>query len=64
MKDDNYLLTLQEFCKYLGIKETKAREILKRPTSTFTVRIGNRLYANKKLLDEYLDKCAKYQIKM
>lgn len=59
---DSPLLTLKEFCEYLQIKETKAREILKRPNSTFTVRIGNRLYANKKLLDEYLDRCARYQI--
>ena len=61
---DSPLLTLKEFCEYLHIKETKGREILKRPNSTFTVRIGNRLYANKKLLDDYLDRCAKYQIKI
>ena len=59
---DKALINLKEVCEYLGIKETKAREILKRSDSSFTVRIGNRLYANKKLLDEYLDKCAKYQI--
>lgn len=59
---DKALMNLKEVCGYLGIKETKAREILKRSDSPFTVRIGNRLYANKKLLDEYLDKCAKYQI--
>ena len=56
------LLNIDEFCEYLGIGKTKAREILKRPDSPFAVHIGNRLYANKKLLDEYLDKCAKYQI--
>ena len=41
---------------------TKTREILKRPESRFTVRVGNRLYVNKELFDEYLVKCAKYQI--
>ena len=40
----------------------KTREILKRPESRFTVRVGNRLYVNKELFDEYLVKCAKYQI--
>lgn len=58
------LLNIDEFCAYLGIGKTKAREILKRPDSSFTIRIGNRLYANKNLLDEYLAKCAKYQIKI
>ena len=56
------LLNIDEFCEYIGIGKTKSREVLKRSDSPFTVRIGNRLYANKKLLDEYLDKCAKYQI--
>ena len=61
---DKALLNLNEFGEYLGIGKTKAREILKRPDSPFTVRIGNRLYANKKALEEYLDRCAKYQISM
>lgn len=59
---DKALLNLKEVCEYLGLGETKTREILKRPDSPFTVRIGNRLYANKQLLDEHLTKCAKYQI--
>lgn len=56
------LMSLKEVCEYTGWGETKVRELLKRPTSTFTVRYGNRLYVNKKLFDEYLDRCAKYQI--
>lgn len=35
--------------------KTKARELLNNPKNRFTVRIGNRLYANKKLLDEWLE---------
>lgn len=58
------LLSLKELCEYTGWGETKVREILKRPDSTFTVRLGNRLYANKQLFDEYLTKCAKYQIRI
>lgn len=55
-------MSLKEVCEYTGLGETKVREILKRPTSTFTVRCGNRLYVNKKLFDEYIDRCAKYNI--
>lgn len=58
------LLNLEETARYLNISNTKAREILKRKNSTFTVRIGNRLYANKKLLDDFLNRAAKYQIEI
>lgn len=56
------LLNLDEFCHYINCGKTKGREILKRKDSSFTVKVGNRLYANKKLLDDHLEKCAKYQI--
>lgn len=59
---DKALLSLNEVCEYTGWGKTKAREILKRESSKFTVRLGNRLYVNKKLFDEYLERCAKYQI--
>lgn len=57
---DKALLNVKEFCAYLGIGKTKAREILNNPANKFTVRIGNRLYANKKKLDEWLEnQCTK-----
>lgn len=59
---DKILMSLKEVCEYTGWGETKVREILKRDTSTFTVRLGNRLYVNKKLFEDYLNKCAKYHI--
>jgi len=40
--------------KYLGIGDTKARELLRNPYNGFTVRIGNRLYAHKAKLDMWL----------
>lgn len=58
------LMTVKEVCEYTGWGETKVREILKRPNSSFTIRMGNRLYVDKKLFDDYLKKCAKYQIKI
>ena len=50
------LLNLEEFCTYLGIGKTKARELLKDHSSTFTFKIGNRYYANNKKLDQWLDR--------
>ncbi len=51
---DKALLNLKEFCQYLGIGETKARELLTKTDNNFTIRIGNRLYANKIQLDKWL----------
>ena len=48
---DKALLNVKELQAYLGLGDTKVRQILNNPQSTFTIRIGNRLYANKKLLD-------------
>lgn len=59
---EKVLLSIKEVCEYTGWGMTKTREILKRSESGFTVRVGNRLYVNKELFDEYLVKCAKYQI--
>lgn len=59
---EKVLLSIKEVCEYTGWGMTKTREILKRSESRFTVRVGNRLYVNKELFDEYLVKCAKYQI--
>lgn len=51
---DKALLNVKELREYLGLGDTKIRELLNSPDSTFTVRIGNRLYANKRLLDSWL----------
>ena len=56
------LLSLKEVCDYTGWGKTRAREILRRENNSFTVRMGNRLYVNKKLFDEYLEKCARNRI--
>ncbi len=52
---DKGLLTVKEMCEYMSIGDHKARELLHRPYNPFTVRIGNRLYANKRLLDKWID---------
>lgn len=49
------LLNIKEVCIYLGIGQTKARELV-RGHNGFGVQIGNRWYANKKKLDIWLEK--------
>ena len=49
------LLNVREFCDYLGIGQTKARELL-RGCNGFGVQIGNRWYANKSKLDAWLER--------
>ena len=55
MDNKKKLLNIKEFCTYLGIGETKARELL-RGHNGFGIRIGNRWYADKDKLDKWLDK--------
>ena len=59
MKEDalenKKLLNVKEFCAYLEIGQTKARELLTKKNNPYTVRIDGRLYANKTLLDEWID---------
>lgn len=56
------LLNIQELCDYTGLGKTKIREILKRPSNSFTVKIGNRTYVDKEKFDAFLEQCMKYNI--
>lgn len=49
------LITLKEMSSYLSICESEARALLKSEHCTYSVRLGNRLYANKTLLDAWID---------
>lgn len=53
-EEDKALLNVKEMCSYLGIGQTKARELLSNPANNFTIRIGNRLHAHKGRLDKWL----------
>lgn len=58
---DKALLNISEFCAYLGIGETKARELLKTPRNGFSMQIGAKWYAHKDRLDQWLlNQCDKY----
>ena len=52
--DEKILLNIKEVCAYLGIGQTKARELV-RGRYGFGLQIGNRWYANKKKLDVWID---------
>ena len=49
------LLTLKELCLYLGIGETKARELV-RGHNGIGNQIGNRWYVDKMQLDKWIEK--------
>ncbi len=48
------LLDIGEVCEYLGIGQTKARELI-RGKNGFGIRIGNRWYADKDELDKWIE---------
>lgn len=61
-EDEKILLSIKDVMQITGLGEKKVRQILKNPKSTFTIRNGNRLYAHKKLFEDYMEKCAKFQL--
>lgn len=52
---EKQLLSIKEICDYLGIGQTKARELV-RGRYGFGIQIGNRWYASKRKLDSWLEK--------
>lgn len=53
--DKKALLNVKEMMLYTSWGENTVRSELNHPRCPYVVRKGNRLYANKKLLDKYLD---------
>ena len=49
------LLSVKEFCKYMSIGQTKARELLSAPNCPYRIRIGGKIFANKTVLDKWID---------
>lgn len=49
------LLTVADMMQYTSWGETTVRAELNHPRCPYVVRKGNRLYANRKLLDKYLE---------
>ena len=46
-------LSIKEFCQYMGLGETKARQLIKEGHG-FALRIGNRWYIDKEKLDAWI----------
>ena len=63
-RDGMSLLSVDEFCQYVGIGKTKAREMLANPCCKYAVRIGSRVFVHKELFDEEVKKSAKFQLTM
>lgn len=64
MEYEKTLMTVDEFCNYVVIGKTKARELISNPNCKYVVRIGRRVFIHKELFDEELKKNAKFQLKM
>ena len=60
--DNKILLSIKDIMEMTGLGEKKVRQMLKNPTSNFTIRNGNRLYAHKELFKDYMEKCAKFHL--
>lgn len=54
MEHERALLNVAETAAYLNLGLTKTREIMAQNKNVFVVRIGNRNYAHKTLLDKWL----------
>ncbi len=54
MNYEKRLLNLTEFCTYMNIGKTKARELLKE-NHGFSIKIGNKWLVDKHKLDKWID---------
>ena len=62
MELEKTLLSVEEFCTYMGIGKTKAREMISKPGCKYVVHIGRKVFIHKELFDEELKKSAKFQL--
>lgn len=53
MDNEKILLNVEETAEYLNLGKTKTRQLMKENEKIFVVRIGNRNYAHKMLLDKW-----------
>lgn len=56
--NEKALLNIKEMMLYTGWGENTVRAELNHPACRYVVRKGNRMYANRKMLDKYLDSIA------
>lgn len=51
------LLSIKQFCRYMDIGQTTARKLLSAPNCPYRLRIGGKIFANKTVLDKWIDSC-------
>lgn len=49
------LLSVNQFCKYINVGQTTARKLLSDPSCPYRLRIGGKIFANKTVLDKWID---------
>ena len=54
MEENKMLLTVEETEAYLNLGTTKTRALMKQYDKQFVIKIGNRHYTHKQLLDKWL----------
>lgn len=54
VENEKILLNVEETATYLNLGKTKTRQLMKENEKIFVVKIGNRNYAHKILLDKWL----------
>lgn len=53
--ENKKLLTVPDLCEYLGMGATTVRKMLAEPNCPYVCRVGGRIFANKMILDKYID---------
>lgn len=49
------LLSVTDLCEYLGMGKTTIRKMLSEQNCPYVCRINGRVFANKTILDKYID---------
>ena len=53
--EEKALLTVKDMCKYMSIGESTASSLLSMANCPFVFRLRGRIYANKKVLDKWIE---------
>lgn len=53
--EEPILLSVKAMCQYMSIGENTARKLLSEPNCPFVFKLGGRIYANKKVLDKWIE---------
>ena len=57
--EEKKLLTVQEFCEYIGLGLTLGKKIIKHPKCKFVLKVGRRVFIYKPALDLEIERCVR-----